>query len=244
MKRLIKKIFNIVLGGASQSFIRRLNYLVIKLKGGYFAINQLDKQLEQYVNYDNGFFVELGANDGISQSNSLYFEIKRNWSGVLIEPTPHNFLLCKEHRSAKNYIFCNACVSFDYKEKYVDIKYANLMSISENLELDLEDKDSHIQSSNKFLSNNEDVFSFGATAVTLNSILEKSKAPKEIDFLSLDVEGAELEVLKGIDFDKFSFKFMLIEVRDIKRMESFLLQHGYLLEKKFSTHDYLFRKKK
>ena len=94
------------------------------------------------------------------------------------------------------------------------------------------------------MSNNEDVFSFGATAVTLNSILEKSKAPKEIDFLSLDVEGAELEVLKGIDFNKFSFKFMLIEVRDIKRMESFLLQHGYLLEKKFSTHDYLFRKKK
>ena len=116
-----------------------------------------------------------------------------------------------------------------------------IMSISENLELDLEDKDSHIESSKDFLSNNEDVFSFGATAVTLNSILEKSKAPKEIDFLSLDVEGAELEVLKGIDFDKFSFKYMLIEVRDIKRMESFLLQHGYLLEKQFSTHDYLFK---
>ena len=241
MKRLIGKILNIVLGGASQSFIRRLNYLAMKLKGGYFAINQLDKQLEQYVNYDNGFFVELGANDGISQSNSLYFEMKRNWRGVLIEPTPHNFLLCKEQRSAENYIFCNACVSFDYKEKYVDIKYANLMSISENLELDLEDKDTHIQSGKKFLSNNEDVFSFGATAVTLNSILEKSKAPKEIDFLSLDVEGAELAVLKGIDFDKFLFKYMLIEVRDVKRMESFLRQHGYILEKQFSSHDYLFK---
>ena len=63
----------------------------MKLKGGYFARDELDKQLEQYVNYDNGFFVELGANDGFSQSNSLYFEIKRNWRGVLIEPTPHNF---------------------------------------------------------------------------------------------------------------------------------------------------------
>ena len=241
MKRLIGKILNIVLGGASQSFIRRLNYLAMKRRDGDFAINPLDKQLELYVNYDNGFFVELGANDGISQSNSLYFEMKRNWRGVLIEPTPHNFLLCKEQRSAENYIFCNACVSFDYKEKYVDIKYANLMSISENLELDLEDKDTHIQSGKKFLSNNEDVFSFGATAVTLNSILEKSKAPKEIDFLSLDVEGAELAVLKGIDFDKFLFKYMLIEVRDIKRMESFLRQHGYILEKQFSSHDYLFK---
>ena len=71
--------------------------------------------------------------------------------------------------------------------------------------------------------------------------MEKSKAPKEIDFLSLDVEGAELAVLKGIDFDKFLFKYMLIEVRDIKRMESFLRQHGYILEKQFSSHDYLFK---
>ena len=93
------------MGGASQSFIRRLEYLARKFKGGYFAINQLDKQLEQFVNYDNGFFVELGANDGVSQSNSLYFEMNRNWRGVLIEPTPHNFLLCKEQRSKENHIF-------------------------------------------------------------------------------------------------------------------------------------------
>ena len=86
MKHIIKKILKLVLGSARHSFLRRLNYLVRKFKGGYFSINQLDKQLEQYVNYDNGFFVELGANDGVSQSNSLYFEMKRNWQGVLIEP--------------------------------------------------------------------------------------------------------------------------------------------------------------
>lgn len=231
-----------VLRGASKSFIGRLNYLSMKLKGGYFSRDQLDKQLEQYVNFDNGFFVELGANDGFSQSNSLYFELKRNWRGVLIEPTPHNYLSCKEYRNAENYIFCNACVSFDYKEKYVDIKYANLMSISENLELDLDDKDEHIQNGKEFLSRNEDVFSFGATAATLTSILEKSNAPKEIDFLSLDVEGAQFEILNGLDFNKFSFKYMLIEVRDIKRMEIFLHQHGYILEKQFTAHDYLFKR--
>jgi len=241
MRRIIKNILKIALGSSSQSVYRRLKYLLRKFKGGYFSINQLDKQLEQYVNYDNGFFVELGANDGVSQSNSLYFEMKRNWSGVLVEPAPHNFLLCKEQRSSKNNIFCNACVSFDYKEKYVDIRYANLMSISENLELDLEDKNNHIKKSERFLSQNESLFSFGASAATLNSILKESKAPKEIDFLSLDVEGAELEVLKGIDFDTYSFKYMLIEIRDLKRMERFLNQHGYILEKKFSSNDYLFK---
>ena len=241
MRRVIKNILRIALGSASHSFVRRLNYLMRKFRGGYYSINQLDEQLEQYVNYDNGFFVELGANDGVSQSNSLYFEMKRNWRGVLVEPSPHNFLLCKEQRSTENSIFCNACVSFDYKDKYVDIKYANLMSISENLELDLDDKDAHIKSGEKFLSVNEGVFSFGAVAETLTSLLKKSNAPKEIDFLSLDVEGAELEVLKGIDFEEFSFKFMLIEVRDLKRMENFLNQHGYILEKQFSSHDYLFK---
>jgi len=241
MKRIFKNILKIILGSTIHSFRRRLNYIVIKFKGGYFSINQLDKQLEQYVNYDNGFFVELGANDGVAQSNSLYFELKRNWRGILIEPVPHNFLLCKKNRSTKNHIFCNACVSFDYKDKYVDIRYANLMSISESLKLDLRDKDAHIQRGKNFLSSNEDVFSFGAVAETLTAILKKSNAPKEIDFLSLDVEGAELEVLKGVDFDKFLFKYMLIEVRDIKRMESFLNPHGYILEKQFSSHDYLFK---
>ena len=242
MKRILNNILKLVLGSGRQGFFRRVDYLIKMFKGGYFSIDQLDKKLEQYVNYDNGFFVELGANDGISQSNSLYFEKKRNWRGVLIEPSPHNFLLCKEQRSAENNIFCNACVSFDYKDKYVDIKYADLMSISENLELDLEDKDAHIQTGKKFLSVTEDVFSFGAVAETLTSILKKSHAPKEIDFLSLDVEGAELEVLKGVDFDEFSFKFMLIEVRDIIRIEKFLKKYGYILEKQFSSHDYLFKR--
>ena len=183
----------------------------------------------------------MSANDGINQSNSLYFELKRNWRGVLIEPAPNNFLLCRKNRSTKNNIFCNACVSFDYKDKYVDMRYVNLMSISENLNLDLENKYKNVFSGKKYLSSTEKTFSFGAVAETLTAILKKSNAPKEIDFLSLDVEGAELEVLKGIDFDEFSFKYILIEVRDMMKMESFLSQHRYILEKQFSSHDYLFK---
>lgn len=241
MNRLAKKILKFISGYFSESFVRKLSYFLIKLRGGYFSLNKLDKQLEQYVNFDNGFFVELGANDGIQQSNSLYFEMKRNWRGVLVEPTPHNFLLCKKQRSIENNFFCNACVSFDYKDKYVDIRYANLMSISENLDLDLEDKEEHLLSGKKHLSSYEDIFSFGAVAATLTSILEKSNAPKVIDFLSLDVEGAELEVLKGIDFNKYSFKYMLVEVTDLNKIENFLNHHGYILEKQMSVHDYLFK---
>ena len=241
MKTLIKKLLTVLLEFATLIDFRSISFFRNKSKGVYFSLNSLDKQLEKYVDYDNGFYVELGANDGVNQSNTLYFEMKRNWKGVLVEPTPHNFILCSEQRSNKNKIFCNACVGFDYKDKYVDIKYANLMTISENLDLDLENKEAHIQAGEKHLTEKDRVFSFGSVAATLNSLLEKANAPSVIDFISLDVEGAELEVLKGINFDQFSFKYMLIEVRDLKRVEGFLKNHSYVLEKKFSAHDYLFK---
>lgn len=218
-----------------------LDYFKRKLIGRYYSINELDKQLERYLNYDFGFFVELGANDGFSQSNSLYFEKKRKWRGILVEPSLHNFFLCKQRRSKNNHVYCNACVGFEYKEKYVDIRYADLMSISEKLDLDIFDQHSHMENARKHLAKNEEIVCFGALAATLDSLLKRSKAPREIDFMSLDVEGAELEVLKGIDYTEYSFKYMLIEVRDLDRIESFLKPRGYELEKQFSSHDYLFK---
>ena len=240
--KFIKKIFYLIFGASSSSVKKRISFLKTNLKrGGYHSINQLDKKLEKYVDYDNGFYVELGANDGVEQSNSLFFELKRNWRGILIEPSPYNFILCREQRSNQNHIFCNACVGFDYKDKYVDMKYANLMSISENLNLDLNDKEAHIKSGENYLKETETVFSFGAIATTLDSLLKSAKAPKIIDFISLDVEGAELEVLKGINFDHYSFKYMLIEIRNLKPIENFLIERGYVLEKQLSEHDYLFK---
>ena len=81
MKKVLQRLLKIALGSQYHDVIRRVGFLVRKYKGGYFSINQLDRQLEEYVNYDDGFFVELGANDGVTQSNSLYFELKRNWKG-------------------------------------------------------------------------------------------------------------------------------------------------------------------
>ena len=50
----------------------------------YKGANNLDKKIESYLNYNNGYFVELGANDGITQSNSYYFEKYRGWRGTLL----------------------------------------------------------------------------------------------------------------------------------------------------------------
>ena len=81
----------------------------------YFGLNNLDEKLEKYLNFDNGYFVELGANNGVNQSNTLYYEKYKGWKGVLVEPTLHNYLMCRQNRSSKNKFFCNACTSFAYR---------------------------------------------------------------------------------------------------------------------------------
>ena len=206
----------------------------------FFGRDRLDEKLLAYLPELNGFFVELGANDGVSQSNTLHFEKFRGWRGVLVEPTPHNYLACRENRSAQNHIFCNACTSFDYKERFVEIVYSNLMSAPVGLESDLEDPVAHAESGKVFLSEHEDIFTFGALARPLNDLLIQADAPRRIDLLSLDVEGAELEVLKGIDHNIFRFRFMCIETRSPDAVRAFCEEKGYQLVEKISDLDYLY----
>mgnify|MGYP003328994632 CR=1 FL=1 len=92
--------------------------------------------LEDILPHRDGFYVELGANDGSHASNSYYFEINKGWKGVLIEPAPNLYMACKKERGANNVVFCNACVPFDYKEEFVRMKYCDSMTISDNLNLE------------------------------------------------------------------------------------------------------------
>lgn len=209
-------------------------------QGQYNSLNQLDRQLEKYVNYNNGYFVELGANDGVAQSNSLYFEKYRGWRGLLVEPSPHNFIKCRKNRSSQSSIYCAACVAFDYDAEFVRMAYSNLMSTALSLNSDIPDPQAHVKLGQQFLQGSEVLFEYGALARRLNDLLRESDAPKVIDFLSLDVEGAELEVLRGVDFKEYRFKFILVECRDFERMDKYLSQQGYRFLKNLSAHDYLF----
>jgi FkbM family methyltransferase len=207
-----------------------------KIKCGNFARNDIDKILHRLMPYQNGFYVELGAHDGALASNSYFFELKKNWRGILIEPCPNLFLKCLKRRGKKNFIYHNACVAFDYKEKFVCMKYSDSATISDNLDLDVHDREQHISK----IPNMEKIFLFGAESATLNSLLEKSCAPSLIDFLSLDVEGAELDVLKGINFSQYNFRYIVVECRSIQRLQDYLEYFKYKLIKKLSSYDYLF----
>ena len=214
---------------------------IARLFSKYYGLNNLDEKLEKYLNWKNGYFVELGANDGLSQSNTKYFELFRNWSGVLVEPYPENFQKCKKNRSRNSKVFNFACVGFDFKQKRVRLAYSNLMTVSLDGRSDIDDKWAHAHEGNPFLNAGEVVHEFSIDAITLNEILITADSPKEIDLLSLDVEGAELEVLSGIDHELFRFKYICLESRDLQAVNEFLLVHGYEFVESLSIHDYLFK---
>lgn len=206
----------------------------------YYGLHGLDNKLEAYLHYDNGYFVELGANDGICQSNTFFFEKQRGWRGLLIEPILHNYLKCKANRSPENSYAYAACVSFSYVEPHVRLVYSNLMTTPLELESDLTDPRAHAESGKVYLTDGDEPIEIFAPAKTLTSLLDEAHAPHVIDLLSLDVEGAEIEVLKGIDHQRFRFKFLLIECRNVDSISAYLAGQGYSRVDKLSNHDYLF----
>ncbi len=219
---------------------RSLRDAKLRLKK-YHGAYGIDAHIEKYLDYRNGYYVELGAADGIGFSNTLFFELHKNWSGILIEPSANNFLQCLANRSSQNTFFCNACTSFDYADKFVEMIYAHYMSAAIGLESDIADPEEHALSGSKYLaSETERVFRYGAIARPLNDLLIEARAPKLIDFLSLDVEGVEIEVLKGVDHATYKFKLMCIETRSPEVLTAYLSQYGYIHKEKISHHDHIF----
>lgn len=206
----------------------------------FHSLFEIDKKLSRILDYDNGYFVELGANDGITQSNTLFFERERNWRGLLIEPAMNKYLECVKNRADDNHFYCGACVPFDFSGECVWLEYYNLMTYAADLEKDIPDINEHAGKAIQFMRDGEKPLRFPARATTMDAILSEVGAPTKIDLLSLDVEGAELSVLSGIDHQRVRFKYIVVECRSIDRLTVHLKDAGYTLREQLSHHDYLF----
>ena len=247
MKNILLKLFMNVTPPFIRDFYRNL-----KLKYVYkysMSIHGLEDKFINIIGHKkNGFYIELGANNGINQSNTFKLQKILHWDGILIEPNPTLAHECVINRSFARspQVSCAACVPFGYEEHFVEIVDFGLMSVAKNLDIDSQAiKAFHHNAIN--YKNNRKTFVYGAVAKTLNEILLTHNAPANIDFLSLDVEGNEESVLRGIDFDHFSFNFILVEIyKNNKKVASYLESQGYSFSKILSENpqysDILFSK--
>lgn len=197
---------------------RRLTTRIPKLHSKRtFALNKLDWKLEEIIDFRGGFFVEAGANDGVRQSNTLFFEKYKGWNGILIEPIPALAAKCRQNRPKCIVENC-ALISAQYSEPTVQMYYCDLMSIVLDSADDMDKVQAHVESGRQHLSPNDEVFALEVVACTLTDVLQRNHV-ESIDLLSLDVEGNEAEVLSGLDFSRYQPRYMLIEVRSRHEIE-------------------------
>ena len=140
----------------------------------------------------DGYFIELGACDGLYLSNTLFFERNLNWKGICIEPNDNYIKELYANRK------CNISNELVYSCEGEKVNFA------------LSEAASGIMDENigPFTRKDQSVLK---TTTTLGNILDKFKAPNIIDYLSLDVEGQEYNILSTFPFDKYKFRCITVE---------------------------------
>lgn len=206
----------------------------------YYSQCEEDKFLNDnfFKNKKNGCYIELGALDGVLYSNTKFYEDANNWSGILIEPHPLKFIDLQKNRSnnflSNNLISCNTTpLTFRYFEN-------NCSAVSgvENT-LSKHHFDTYFESNNEWMKSQPQA-KINIIPITLSKVIKDSNI-KHFDFLSLDVEGHELEVLQSWDFS-VPIDLILIENLETDNFKSkkcydILINNGYLFVQKFKHNE-------
>jgi FkbM family methyltransferase len=176
-------------------------------------------------NPETGFYVDLGCHDGEDLSNTKELD-ERGWKGICIDPFPCNF----EKRTGK---VVKACV-YSFPDLEIIFDYSKdspaLSGISDTL---------GIHKNHMYMNTTIEKHKFKTR--TLESILDEHDAPKNIEYLNIDIEGAEFEVLRTFPFHKYSFKLITCEhnFENTKRNMIHALLHmkGYVRVNKEENED-------
>jgi len=176
----------------------------------------------------NGFFLEMGAADGICISNTLLLEKEYGWTGILIEPTRSFEKLVKNR---PNCITDNSCIASERKK--VNLFEAYCPDLSEDaLVMSTVKDDIDIQNGAKL--NDKWMIvkrAYQKDTVPLQEVLLNYNAPKVINYFSLDVEGYEYEVLRNFPFGDYIFLCLGVE-RPSKELQKLLKDNGYVFVEK------------
>lgn len=146
----------------------------------------------------DGFFVEFGATNGVDLSNTWLLEREFGWSGILAEPARCWRESLARNRSCR---IDNRCVWARSGEsvRFDEGENADMSTIQQFGDADHHGRHRRVASS------------YEVTTVSLVDLLCAHQAPKEIDFLSIDTEGSEFEILSAFDFESYRFRVITCE---------------------------------
>lgn len=151
----------------------------------------------------NGYFLDLGALDGRTHSNSLMLERKYGWNGICIEANPDVFPMLSSNRNC----MCVNSLLDNINDAVKEFHCADELSYveNENRNMTLEEL--------KFLlkQNNMPYKSVMMKTRTISKILDIYNAPYVIDYMSIDIEGKELDILKTFPFDDYHVNTITVE---------------------------------
>jgi FkbM family methyltransferase len=163
-----------------------------------------------------GYFVDFGATDGVSGNNSHILEKRYGWKGILAEPARCWHEALQRNRSADMELSCVAASSGESIPFYEKGVLSGMRS-----HLPLGSRLKRLTKSRRF---------YDVPTISLLDLLKKHRAPKVIDYLSMDTEGSELEILSAFDFSAYRFRVITCEHNykpNRERIFALLSSHGY-----------------
>lgn len=191
---------------------------------------------EFFYNVKNKFFIDVGASNGLDGSNSSLFEFYLNWNGICIEPNKIQYDKLIKNRKCKTY---NCCVgNNDTIKEFWEIQgsISSLSGLKETYD------QRHIDRLNHEVADAGDVVIKKDIQVKKLSTIMNENNIKYVDYLSVDVEGAEMQVLEGIDFDNHFIDVISMEDNGYTdKPKEFLLSKNYKFITKVCA-DMIFRK--
>jgi FkbM family methyltransferase len=197
----------------------------------YFSQMGEDKYIDMEIFHGkrNGVFVDIGAHDGKTFSNTYFLEKYKGWTGICVEPLPNIFKKLKENRNSIN---VNACVGLkEGKQKFLEVSGTGNAEMFSGLISSIDERQiNNIKKEVKL--RNGSLKEIMVKTIPLKKILKKNKI-KHIDYCSIDTEGNELDVLRSIDFNNCSITCFTVEdLFGNSDLRSFMKEKGYKLIKK------------
>jgi len=165
-----------------------------------------------YKSKRGGYFVEVGAYDGIDSSNTLLMEKDYGWKGICVECSPSKYSLLQNNRT---------CITYPYAVYNEDNKYLDFFDSNGYGGLVETNNHAHIVNDRKLIVQTK----------KLTTILDEAGAPSFIEYISLDTEGSEYEILNAHDFTKYLFGYICVEHNRVEknrmRIRALLESKGY-----------------